>query len=502
MKIQKVNQMFRNYNKSDDVTFDQANDYQQWLSEAKAYDQENGLERWKSVDQTSIYDHKLVRLHLDKILRMRANNDNAGLLFVLNEGIHGNLGGMGNEVLYTKAKSGPKKLVENYINELCSALEHLADSAVTDISFATKLDFFNRAQECFGHSALMLSGSGSLIYFHIGVVLALAEQGILPKVISGSSGGAFIGTMLCSYPDEELESVFDLDNFADAEMLKRHAGEEKSRRGLKLPSLKPGAATLEDFEKSLERLIPDLTFQDALKITGRQLNVSIASAENAGSSRLLNAKTSPNVFLRGAVRASAAAPGIFPPASLSARDEAGNKQAYLPEQKWVDGSLSGDLPSKRLARLYGVNHFIVSQTNPHIVPFVTDAKRKRDVMSVLKYASFDTARTWANTGAALWRKPMASSERLTKVSHTLLSIINQNYKGDINILPPQKYFNPMKQFGWMSRKDMEELIDAGRRATWPKIEMIRLQSKVSRTLERITNELHREVVERSRRTRS
>lgn len=36
----------------------------------------------------------------------------------------------------------------------------------------------------------------------------------------------------------------------------------------------------------------------------------------------------------------------------------------------VDGSVQSDLPMKRLAELFNVNHFIVSQVNPHIAPFL------------------------------------------------------------------------------------------------------------------------------------
>ena len=42
----------------------------------------------------------------------------------------------------------------------------------------------------------------------------------------------------------------------------------------------------------------------------------------------------------------------------------GKVQPYLPSRRWIDGSFSQDLPAKRLARLYSVNHFIVSQVMP------------------------------------------------------------------------------------------------------------------------------------------
>ena len=45
---------------------------------------------------------------------------------------------------------------------------------------------------------------------------------------------------------------------------------------------------------------------------------------------------------------------------LMAKNVHGERQPYVPSRQWVDGSVSADLPAKRLARLYGVNHFITS----------------------------------------------------------------------------------------------------------------------------------------------
>jgi TAG lipase / steryl ester hydrolase / phospholipase A2 / LPA acyltransferase len=39
-------------------------------------------------------------------------------------------------------------------------------------------------------------------------------------------------------------------------------------------------------------------------------------------------------------------------------------------RRWRDGSLEFDLPVQSLAEMFNCNHFLVSQTNPHIVPLV------------------------------------------------------------------------------------------------------------------------------------
>ena len=46
-------------------------------------------------------------------------------------------------------------------------------------------------------------------------------------------------------------------------------------------------------------------------------------------------------------------------------------------------------------------------------------------------------------------------------------------------------FNPLKLLSHRSIDEIVGLITMGERATWPKIEMIRIQTKISHTLDRI-----------------
>jgi len=45
-------------------------------------------------------------------------------------------------------------------------------------------------------------------------------------------------------------------------------------------------------------------------------------------------------------------------------------------QRWIDGSVDNDLPMAKLSELFNVNHFIVSQVNPHIVPFLEKSGKR------------------------------------------------------------------------------------------------------------------------------
>ena len=53
--------------------------------------------------------------------------------------------------------------------------------------------------QVYGRSALLLSGGGGLGIYHLGVIKALFEADLLPRIVSGSSAGAICGAILCCY---------------------------------------------------------------------------------------------------------------------------------------------------------------------------------------------------------------------------------------------------------------------------------------------------------------
>ena len=459
-----------------------ATTYEEWKAAAIAHDKKSGVLRWQKSDESKHFDYTSIRRRLKRLRGLKAKKDYAGILFALNEGIHGNIDGMGSSALYGKAKFSTKKLIVDYVEEVTSALDLLASTKARGIPLEDRLDFFRRARHCYGCSSLVMSGAGSLLFFHIGVVKALWSEGVLPDILSGSSGGAIVGSLVSTHSDKYLKDIFEPE----------HLVEEIERdQGLfsRFEAFRPEITPIEDVQEALNRLIPDLTFQEAFENTGRHLNVSIAAAEKHQTSRLLNSITTPNVYVREAVMASAAVPGFYPPVALAAKNAEGKKQPYLPSRRWVDGSLSDDLPAKRLSRIYGVNHFIVSQVNPHIFPFVTDTKRKKDLLTTVQHAAGRTAREWINASASLLEKPLAWNATISRFTNVGLSIINQDYFGDINILPDKRLFNPLKLLAHRSIEEVVELIEMGEKATWPKIEMIRIQTKISTKLDRILTKL-------------
>ncbi len=455
----------------------EATSHDEWASLAQEHDELTGMDRWRARDHTRLYDYDAIRERLDRLRALRVRGDDAGLLFALNEGIHGNMGGMGNPKLHGRARFGTKKLIEAYVDEIVDALEYLAELESESISESEKIDFFYRANHCYGRSALMLSGGGTLGFHHVGVVKALYEQGLLPRVISGASAGSMIAAIIGTRDDAELEAFLDTRQLAD--MAREDAGimgrfSEDDQRTLEVDSIRA----------MLELLIPDLTFQEAFERTGRQISISVAPAELQQTSRLLNAITSPNVYVRSAVMASCAVPGVYPPVVLHAKNVHGEAQPYLPARKWIDGSISDDLPAKRLARLYGTNHSIVSLVNPLALPFARRMNELNQFTSGMARLGLEISREFLNYQRhLLMRYPRAST--LNAMVAGLHGLVGQTYSGDINIHADPRWLNPMRYLSRLDEEEMMTLIADGERATWPHIQAIDNATKISRTLDPI-----------------
>ncbi len=58
-----------------------------------------------------------------------------------------------------------------------------------------------------GGSALLLSGGAGLGKFHYGIIKALMECDLLPRIICGSSVGSLIAAFICVFKIDELPSV-------------------------------------------------------------------------------------------------------------------------------------------------------------------------------------------------------------------------------------------------------------------------------------------------------
>ncbi|MDX1694106.1 MAG: DUF3336 domain-containing protein [Ketobacteraceae bacterium] len=473
----------------------EADSYEEWRELAKQHDFQSGAEGWKEELRCNLYDYNEVKSRYDTLKRCIRGERHRELLYALNEGVHGNMGGMGRPVLYTRAKFGTKKLIEDYVATIADALQYIADCPENIISYSEKVDFFRRASHCYGRSALLLSGGVGLIYFHHGVVQELLNHDLLPNVVSGASAGAILSAQLGTMTDEELKKTYFLD--------KRYEEAERTR----FLDLFLGRLSEKEIydakERILDEVIPrDITFQEAFELTGRYINISISPSEKHQNSRLMNAITSPNVYVRSAVSASFSVPGVIPPERLYAKGFNGKARPYLENRRWVDGSVAGDMPTKRLSRLYGVNHFIVSQINPYVVPFIEDVKTKQ--RRGFKRAITGSALGLANEALVVAERLLAkggqTGSKLAAQLAYLIRIMEQTYLGDINILMEKEAFKLRNVFFEFKPGEVDALVRAGRQSTWPKLPMVTNTALISKTLDNILESLNQEGLKESRST--
>ena len=461
-----------------------ADSYDEWVDKALSVDARTGMDKWKKVAVDSRYDYRRIRDRREMLKHARESGDERELLFVLNEGIHGNLGGIANPALYNQAMFGTKDLITEYMAEIEMALEHLAETPDDVIPFEERLDFFRRASHCYGRSALMLSGAGSLTPFHFGVVQALLEQDVLPEVISGSSGGAFVAALLGTRTTKEMKAAFKSLETVD----KAFFWEDEEMGGK--PSRE--TATAEYLQGIITNLIPDMTFEEAYDRSGLYINISVATSQANQKSRLLNVITCPHVYVREAVMASCAVPGIMPPVQLAAKDFKGRRKPYLPELKWIDGAVSDDLPARRLARLYGVNHFIASQTNPIVLWALNSSK-----------IPSGTARAALDWGTQVFRANLRATQKFTNfmtkgipslnsLSHIFYSVALQEYTADVTIMPSRRLYDLRKALSRATRQEMFDLALDGQKASWPELERIRNSTRVSMCLTEILDRYEHE----------
>ncbi|NCF62490.1 MAG: DUF3336 domain-containing protein [Gammaproteobacteria bacterium] len=461
--------MYKKY----ELALAEAKTYEEWLAAALVLDHLDGHEKWREENQSEEYDYKLLASRIRLLRRLRRQKDFDQIIFRLREELHGNLGNMANPALYQKARGGTKKLINAYIDEVCGALNLLCDSDYRAMPPMRKRVFLKRAARSFGRSALLLSGGASLGLFHMGVIKELEEQGILPRVVTGSSAGSIVAGILATHTDLEMEELYERNEWRfDWVRLFRPNDIMKER----------GMLDQKVLQRCIDQNIPDMTFLEAYKHTNRILNISVSPADSHQFPRLLNYLTAPNVLVRRAALASAAIPGIFPPVQLRAKNFDGKSVAYMPQNRWIDGSLHEDIPKDKVNRLHNINHYIVSQTNPHVVPFLNEEMEETGLLPFIQ--------------DVVIKAPMVQIEHLLElvqqhfdfpglgsVIKKAHAVARQTYSGDITIYPDRNLFSLVRLFNNLGPDEMEAMMLEGRRATWPKIERIRNTTQISRTFD-------------------
>jgi hypothetical protein len=169
------------------------------------------------------------------------------------------------------------------------------------------------------------------------------------------------------------------------------------------------------------------------------------------------------------------------PAKLVVKNSNGTLEPFeVDGVEWIDGSVQADLPFQRIATLFAVTSFVVSQTNFHVVPFL-NKEHHPDQKSV--YWRLFQAIEWDIRSRALKLSRLGLFPRM--FGQDVSKIFKQKYHGNLTIVPK---FTTMQTFGLKALsnptvKDMEGYLKYSQIATWPYLNAIRDMIRLEKALD-------------------
>lgn len=477
---------------------------EKWRAAAKELDILEGNEEWKFDNSSADFDAPLIQARLAELDDARTNVDIKRMLAQVRTALSRDSGGMDNIQLYRHSYVGTKDLIERYIDSTLATIGALVEASKHPLpdGIETKdiLEQVVYARQAFGRSALSLSGGATFGMNHVGVLKALFEEKLLPRIISGASAGSIVCAVLCTRTDEEIPEILKQFPYGDLTVFEEEGKEDSVLDRIRRLLTEGAWIDIKHLIRVMRGILGDMTFQEAYNRTRRILNICVSSASIYELPRLLNYITSPNVMIWSAVAASCSVPVLFSAAQLLVKNPiTGENTPWNPTpQRWIDGSVDNDLPMTRLAEMFNVNHFIVSQVNPHVVPFLA---KEEQSLRTSSQTNGDSGSGWVYTLTNL-----AKHEALHRM-HILAelgifpnlvtktrSILSQKYSGDITILPEISYKDMSSLLTNPTSEFMLQACLSGERATWPRLSRIRNRCAVELKLDAAVQTLRTRVV--------
>lgn len=441
---------------------------QDWVQLAAQYESKRkeffGLSR--GIDINSLYDKTLMK---KKLLQLETNQAeyNRNIYDFMNKlrfDLSRNFGNVTKNKLQQHFMYIPET-IRKYTEGVKQQLKMIVDA---EIPLTDKIVFFRETRHTFGRTALVLSGGASLGTFHMGVIKALFEHGVLPRIISGSSVGSIVASIISVRTNDELRDTFEHLDKLDYQFFSEHETISLVKNFLE----KGHAHDDKHLILKLRIVLGDYTFKEAYTRTGRILNVSVCPAETNEPPRILNYLTAPSVVIWSAVAASAAFPGLFPSQHIQTKLESGELQSeHVMDRKWIDGSIENDLPLTTLSEMFNCNYFIVSQCSPQVLPFLNIKRALNDkigtlIETELKHRCHQLQILLPNWVPTKW-----------------LGFFSQQWEGDVTITLPVSFNSIIKIVTNPTIKDIVDLVKMGEKTAWKDIWAIDSNCEIERFLD-------------------
>jgi TAG lipase/lysophosphatidylethanolamine acyltransferase len=472
------------------------------------------------------YDYRLIYERLQAIIEAREEEDILGLLSLLRSGLVRNLGNITAPRLYNRAYAGTKLLIEDYVTQVALAIEYVTNYPTTGLLHGgltnqAKMDVLHDTRQAFGRSVLVLQGGSIFGLCHLGVVRALHLRGLLPRIIAGTATGALIAALVGVHTEDELLEFMSGEGIDLSAFTKRSRvnGSDATSNGFNWEDegwfsttrrrikrfLKDGhLLDMGVLEQCVRANVGDLTFEEAYAKTKRVLNITV-STSSGGIPNLLNYLTAPNVvcihlvlveffanykqLIWSAALASNASSSLYSPVVLQCKDDTGAIVPWAPAQEttfrpWTHTVYNErDSPLTRIAELFNVNHFIVSQARPYLAPFLR---------SDLHHPNPRQDSRWSFSLPVLRLVVMEVQHRLTQLdSLGLLSpairrfLLDENIPGASLTLVPEL---TTKDFVRLLENPTKESVDywirRGERSVWPAVGALKVRCAIEVELDR------------------
>ncbi|KAL8689751.1 MAG: hypothetical protein Q9218_004650 [Villophora microphyllina] len=489
-----------------------AKSYEEWEEIALQLDELYHTDLWRQNASSKYYDYRLMNERRRAIIKAREEEDILGLVNLLRSGLVRNLGNITAPRLFNRAYAGTKLLIEEYITQVALAVEYVtalptAQNDESGWTSQTKLDLLHDTRQAFGRSTLVLQGGAMFGLCHLGVVKALHLRGLLPRIITGTATGALIAALVGIHTEDELLDFLNGDGIDLSAFAKSSMDDSDSDRQALLP--RQGPANVQTLLRRLARFVRkghfldvnileecvranvgDLTFEEAYSRTKRVLNITVATSGRGGIPNLLNYLTAPNVLIWSAALASnASSATMYSPTILKCKDETGAIVPWSNAQEitfrpWRHTSYADrESPLSRIAELFNVNHFVVSQARPYIAPFLRaelqhpnprQAGRQGLTIPLLRLVSWEIHHRLSQLDA-LGFLP-------TRIRRLL---IDESIPGASLTLVPD--FSPsdfLKLLETPTKESLEYWILHGERSVWPAVSALKVRCAVEVELDR------------------
>ena len=373
---------------------DGAATYDEWLETALVLDERlPGNREWKFDPKSKLYNWAQIQERREAMQNAIVNEDINEAFHLLEFGMVRGLGNITDPRLYNRVYTSTKCLIVDYIKLMLELIERFFDYSWngTVMPHQQKIDQAERFRTAFGKTALILQGGSVFGLYHIGVMKALHERGLLPRVILGTTTGAIMAALVGTHTDDELPELFqgrgiNLTAFTDRGHESQPAWYDVVLilfKRLKRFYESGYVLDRDALERCVEDNVGDMTFREARERTGRIISITI-ECDAPGTPNCLNYLTTPHVLIRTAAMASNESDPDIAPAMIRQKNRRTGKielwslndesPAFrrLRRKRFRRKAIKDEInaPLQRISQLENINHFIISQARPYLVPFL------------------------------------------------------------------------------------------------------------------------------------